>query len=126
MGRIAILNRLSPEMIAEVKRLKAAGNTDRTCMQYLGISKDTWYEWMKKGEERRGTPYADFADTIKRAEAECMARNVGFIQTAAITTWQAAAWWLERRYPDEYGLKSQVNMNMTAVKIVDNIDDDDE
>jgi hypothetical protein len=59
-----------------------------------GISEDTFARWRKQS--------ADFAEAVKSAEAEAIARNVTVIQKAAGTSWQAAAWWLERRYPNEF------------------------
>jgi hypothetical protein len=48
----------------------------------------------------------EFSEAIKKAETDCKSRNIGIIQSAAIRTWQAAAWFLERRYHDEYALKN--------------------
>lgn len=36
--------------------------------------------------------------------------SVGVIRHAARDTWQAAAWWLERRYPDEWGRKDRITV----------------
>jgi hypothetical protein len=45
-----------------------------------------------------------FAEQAKRAEHKAEARFVGFIARAAHAgTWQAAAWWLDRRLPQDYG-----------------------
>ena len=59
-----------------------------------GISQDTFGRWRKQS--------ADFAEEVKKAEAEAIARNVTVIQKAAGTSWQAAAWWLERRHPNDF------------------------
>ena len=60
-----------------------------------GISHDTFARWRKLSA-------ADFADAVKNAEAQAIARNVTVIQKAAGTSWQAAAWWLERRHPQDF------------------------
>jgi hypothetical protein len=45
-----------------------------------------------------------FLAAVKKAQADAVAANVQLIQIAAREgTWQAAAWWLERRHPDQYG-----------------------
>ena len=59
-----------------------------------GISQDTFGRWRKQS--------ADFAEEVKKAEAEAIARNVTLIQKAAGRSWQAAAWWLERRHPQDF------------------------
>ena len=45
------------------------------------------------------------------AESRRVSENVEMILTAAKSgTWQAAAWWLERTHPAEFGRKSDVTM----------------
>lgn len=61
-----------------------------------GIHYETFTQWMKKPE---------FSDAIKKAETKCKQRNIAIIQKAALTTWQAAAWWMERKHPEEFALK---------------------
>jgi len=39
----------------------------------------------------------------KKAELDAIDRNLLTVQVASQSHWQAAAWWLERRYPKEYG-----------------------
>jgi hypothetical protein len=51
--------------------------------------------------------FADFLEGIERAEADAHARNLMLIQQAATGgTWQAAAWFLERRYPEQYARRT--------------------
>jgi len=61
-----------------------------------GINYDTLNEWRKK--------YSDFSDAIKKAEGECVVMRLARINKAGQEgTWQADAWTLERRYPQDYG-----------------------
>ena len=87
----------STEMTQEICKYLRAGNSQKDSAILAGISEDTFYTWMKK---------AEFSEPIKKAEQECKARNIAFVQKAAEKTWQAAAWYLERRYHDEFALKS--------------------
>lgn len=41
--------------------------------------------------------YVAFLAAVKEAEAEAEAEIVSCVRRAAITSWQAGAWWLERR-----------------------------
>jgi hypothetical protein len=80
-----------------------------------GISRDTLYEWKRRGEaERRriddGEPaelaedaFLQFADAIRVAEGEAMVEVVGAWYRAALTDWRAARDLLARRYPREWG-----------------------
>lgn len=85
-----------PEMTAEIAQLLQNGASRTDACALVSIVYDTFSDWMKKPE---------FVEAIKKAEATCKQRNVTIIQKAAIKTWQAAAWWLERKHPEEFALK---------------------
>jgi transposase len=74
-----------------------AGNTRSAAGAYAGISRDSFTRWMASNNE--------FALAVEKAEADCEVKSVAIIQKAALTTWQAAAWWLERRRTDDWKLK---------------------
>ncbi len=73
----------------------------------VGISEQTYINWMNWGEKGRKGLYFEFFESVKKAEAQAVARNVTVIQTAARDSWQAAAWWLERKHPGEWGKKER-------------------
>jgi len=64
-----------------------------------GISYETFTVWMKT--------HPEFSEAIKKAETKCKHRNISIIQKAARKTWQAAAWYLERKYHEEFALKQR-------------------
>ena len=69
-----------------------------------GIAERTFYEWMASGRKNETPEFAAFYAAVKKAQADAVAANVMLVQIAAREgTWQAAAWWLERRHPDQYG-----------------------
>lgn len=107
--------KLNEEVIKKAANMIRAGNYQKVVAQALGVSEVTWYNWLKRGKqeanEGKDTLRAKFFKEIKRAEAEAIIRNVAIIQKAAATTWQAAAWWLERRYPDEWGKKDTTTIS---------------
>ena len=68
---------------------------------YVRIGTSTYYDWMRTKPE--------FSEAIKKARAEAVQGYLRTIKTAADNgTWQAAAWWLERVLPDQYGRKTTV------------------
>ncbi len=48
-------------------------------------------------------PYLAFSNAVKKAEADAIARAVATIIIAGRKTWQAHAWWLERKWPEDWG-----------------------
>lgn len=55
----------------------------------------------------------EFAKDLDQALIATKIRAVGLIQKAMVNQWQAGAWWLERRWPDEYSVKSNPLINLT-------------
>jgi hypothetical protein len=81
------------------------GNPRSVAAAAAGVGKSTLMAWLALG---RGNGPADeafrvFLDDVKRADAEAVAAFVAVIRQAAPASWQAAAWWLERHYPDQFG-----------------------
>ena len=60
---------------------------------------------MTTGPARR---CATFATDLRQAEALAIGDAVSKITTAANKEWRAAAWWLERTYPERYGARRTI------------------
>lgn len=100
-----------------------AGNYVEVSCAYAGLSVATVYQWLDKGrkeKERRAngekadpskTTYIELLEAIESARAKAVVANVAVIQQAARSgTWQAAAWWLERTSPQQFGRKVQAEV----------------
>ncbi|MBU6429299.1 MAG: hypothetical protein KGR26_09835 [Cyanobacteria bacterium REEB65] len=102
-------SKLTPEVQETICKYLRAGNTFRTSCEVAGVAANTGREWIARGEERHSArdgdeDYAAFAVAVRKSEEEAIARNVALIQkVAADGTWQAAAWFLERKAPTEWG-----------------------
>ena len=83
----------TPEIEARITELIATGCTYAEAAAAAGIHRDTFRVWRRDPA---------FSVIIKKAEAEACARMVATVTKAAEKTWQAAAWWLERKYPARY------------------------
>lgn len=83
------------------------GHTHDTAAAHGGISRTTFYEWMQKGARAASGKYADFADAVQKAEAEAKGELIDIVKAQSLRNWQAAAWLLERRYPDEFGRRDR-------------------
>jgi hypothetical protein len=99
------------EVVIRITQALRAGNSRRASCAYAGISEDSFGRWMQD--------IAEFADTVKKAEADAEVRNVAIIQKASETTWQAAAWWLERKHKSEWSTRiEQTGADGTPVKVI--------
>jgi len=85
----------------------AEGNTIENSCAAVGISSGCYRQWMIKGREQKSGKYFTFLTAVKKAEAKAQARYVKIIHDASETTWTAAAWWLERKYPAQWGRKQR-------------------
>lgn len=92
----------TPELTAAIAADVSQGIPGEVAAEARGVSRSTFYCWLKWG--KRGEPgFVDFLDAIKRARAQAEAHYIGIVRVAAATTWQAAAWILERRAPRRWG-----------------------
>ena len=87
--------------------LLRAGNYIETAVAAAGVARATFYDWLDRGR-REGTakddePFRKFRERVDHARAEGEARAVTAIMAAAAKDWRAAAWFLERQYPDRWG-----------------------
>lgn len=86
-----------------------------TAAREAGIGERTFYIWRARGETEinrlaaGGRPrpsesiYLRFAQDLEKARGEAFGYAVEQVRRAMPDSWQAAAWWLERTAPNEYG-----------------------
>jgi len=86
----------NPAVEDQILRALAAGQARWPAAALAGISGNTLSRWISDDDA--------FALEVQRAESRAVAAALGVITKAAASgTWQAAAWWLERRYPADWG-----------------------
>lgn len=96
--------KLTPARQKAIMRAIEQGATYEHAAAAAGIHYDTLNEWRKANPE--------FAEALKAAEARGVLACLRRIEEAAKSgQWQAAAWILERRYPEEYGRRDRVNVH---------------
>ena len=119
--------------------IKAGGYVE-TAVAFVGIRKDTFYNWLRRGTEEKSGPFKEFSDAVGQAISESEMRYVAVVARAAngydvvkertvvepgpdgktrttMTTEkthefnvQAAEWWLERRFPRRWGRMERSEM----------------
>ena len=102
MARPTKLDDLTQRRITDALK---AGNTRANAARMAAIAPSTLRDWERRGES--GDPeFSAFSAAVKKADAEAEAAMVAVIHGAAQTgTWQAAAWFLERRRHRAWGRK---------------------
>ena len=71
-----------------------------------GISASTFFRWMRIGSLPDAEQiYKDLVRAVKEASEFSEFEALQLVRSAAIVdrNWKAAAWFLERRFPDRYG-----------------------
>ena len=83
--------------------MKRRGLTSRDICQALGICEQTFCRWVNRPSRKL---HRSLSEGLKRAEADYKAELLTSIMNTATREkdpqWTAAAWLLERKYPDEY------------------------
>lgn len=114
--------KLTPDLQEKICQAIRAGNYLETAAAYAGISKKTLHEWMRRGRRetervekaegrarvrKKEAPFVEFLHSVEKALAEAEVRDVILIGKAAEVNWQAAAWRLERKFPDRWGRRER-------------------
>jgi hypothetical protein len=94
---------LNQELAKRLCAILADANTIGTACAACGITDRTFHNWMKRGEEEKRGPFFQFLQSATRARATARMKLVKIISDAAPRDWKAAAWQLERQYPEEFG-----------------------
>jgi hypothetical protein len=127
-GHVGAKSTLTPELADRLVALIKAGNYITVAVRACGISRALLYQWLARGESlaESDAAYAELRERVENAKAEGEARNVASIANAARDNWLAAAWLLERQYPDRWG-RASVRMRDEPVEqpIAAPIDPDD-
>jgi hypothetical protein len=102
-------SRLTPDLEATILLNVELGVPMRTAARAAGIPEGTFDSWMRKGREGR-QPYSRFCMALTCARASGMVslhiRAIGGGPGCG-----GAQWALERRFPEEYGLRQKLELS---------------
>ena len=103
--------KLTPDVHKKIVNLIKAGNYNDIAAQAVGITEQTFYGWMKRGEAGE-SPYFEFFQAVKEASAFSEAHYLELIRKAAKeTSWQASAWFLERKFNERWGRRDKTEIS---------------
>jgi transposase len=95
----------TPETVERIEQSLRKGMTRKASAAAAGISYQTLREWEKD--------FPDFAESLQSAEADSQHELLRRIWAAAEQPdrWQAAAWMLERRWPQDFARRQALEMS---------------
>lgn len=104
-GRKPGVTKRTPEIDQRIRTALELGASYCAASAYAGIAYITFVRWRDMDD--------DFAAMIELAQGKAQVGWLAKIEKAATDgNWQAAAWKLERRYPDEYGRRDRLDINI--------------
>src|SRR5688572_6680302 len=86
--------------VQAVLRALELGCTRRAAAGVADIHPSTLYEWLAKDPT--------FSDAVEKAEAKAEGTYIAAVANAVPKSWQAAAWWLERRHHEDFAQRNKV------------------
>lgn len=114
-------SKITPEIINEVKDCIRLGMSYAATAGVIGITPDTFYNWMAWGKEGK-TPYAPLYGSVREAEAYLMQDCLLKLRKAAdLGNLENIRFILERRFPAEWGKKDNININQKTESLNVNI-----
>lgn len=114
-GRKLILDKL---LIDRIEPVLMTGASIKDACEYVGISQSAFFLWLQIAEliekeefsdpsvptDKKTHPlYLELLERVKKARAQARVEALAVIRVAATRSWQAAAWFLERSNPEEWG-----------------------
>jgi len=95
--------KLTTRMVEQAVEMKSHGLSNVDICAGLGITEGTFYRWLREDDTKLKRA---LKQGLKKAEAEYKETLLRSIMATATREknpqWTAAAWLLERKYPDEY------------------------
>lgn len=106
------MTKFNPETCTKIINLLQDGNYRKTAAVIAGITEETLCRWIKKGRTSKSKgKYYQFYQAVKKAEETAQAYHLQQIRKASENgSWQASAWYLERKCPDEWGRRQRVEL----------------
>ena len=130
--------KFNPETSAKIIEGVRRGSWLEISATAAGIDRLTLLDWLKTGNRAkekiaREQPVtqlerllSDFVDEVHKAQAEGEMIDLERINRAADTTWQAAAWRLERRHPERWAQRIEHSGEIRGGNVRDMISEMDD
>ena len=125
--------KFNPALAEKVLQYVRSGAYIETAAAASGINKATLFRWLREGAKGKNKALSEFNAAVEKALGEAELRDLLIIGKAAtggeviadvtvtkpdgttvrdrklsVPQWQAAAWRLERKFPDRYGITRRI------------------
>lgn len=120
---------LNDEMIDQFCDCMSLGLSNVSACELVGVTQDTFYRWLRVaeaykehleegGERQEGKEiYLRFSERVTRARRKCEATLARQIQEAVPKDWKAAAYLIERCFPDQWAKRDKVDITSGGEKL---------
>lgn len=112
MPRTGRPTKLTKEVQDKVALAVGLGAPYELAALYAGLDRTTVWDWLKKGENQTEGPFREFSNAVKKAEGDGVVGCLASVRKAGQQQWQAAAWWLERKFPESFALRRDTNVTV--------------
>jgi hypothetical protein len=100
---------LTEEVATKIIQQIQLGTPRKYAARAAGIDQTTFNRWLRQGASGE-EPFASFAARVDEAVATAIARSARQVHAQGRDDWRAAAWYLARTAPDEFGDKIQLKI----------------
>jgi|SRR5208283_4170181 len=115
--------KLTPEIQKRIGENIALGLTYKLAAEAAGITYKTLNEWNQKGQTEKSGKYHQFAQHIKKCNANGARKLLEKLNDAAEAgNCQVCMFILERRFPDEFGRRVYRKTNVVSENINANVE----
>lgn len=101
-------SKLTPEITERFLTAIKLGATYELACKYAGITYQTLLNW----RERTEPAFLEFFEALTRAEGQAVIQWLAVLEKHGAATGQWAAWKLERRYPETFGRRDKITIDV--------------
>jgi hypothetical protein len=116
-------SKLTPDIQKRIGENISLGLTYRLAVEAAGITYKPFNEYMNRGKTEKSGKYYQFAQHIKKCNAEGARKLLERLNdTAEAGNCQVCMFILERRFPEEFGRRVYRKTNVVSENINENVD----
>lgn len=93
--------------IKAICRAITLGASVKVAASTAGVDPKTLYNWRQRGKNATSGLFADLVKRMAAAENQFIVNNLDNLARHSNLAWQASAWLLERRHPEQFAKASE-------------------